>query len=308
LAVLEITSDEATVSKYKGRVPDVDNAFTIPIQELRDKMRMGVGIDFEAPLRLDIPRIIDADLHVPQTFNPLPQQRDLVHGLDLEKHAVRPPGMFRPGVTQATSKADWYWPPDKKPMYVKVGGTPLESSAFCQARCESAFYNIARDIFGLDHFLPTVSLFQDPMEGRYHASIEHVTGEHYQNFDHKQHNTLLKMKQSGDLHKLAFMDTILGNRDRHVGNFLFTKKGLTLIDHGFAFEPARNVDSFFPAYWVSGGPAVPESTIEHVQEWLEGIDELALAQQMTTLGYSDYHVQSALGRLEQLRDGEGWLP
>jgi len=38
------------------------------------------------------------------------------------------------------------------------------------------------------------------------------------------------------IHDAAFYDALIGNGDRHGGNFLINQRGLTLIDHGFAFH------------------------------------------------------------------------
>lgn len=45
------------------------------------------------------------------------------------------------------------------------------------------------------------------------------------------------------LNDAAFFDALIGNQDRHGGNFLANHRGITLIDHGFAFSPHEQVRS-----------------------------------------------------------------
>lgn len=53
-------------------------------------------------------------------------------------------------------------------------------------------------------------------------------------------------------HDAAFLDALTGNQDRHGGNFLASNRGITLIDHGFAFSASPWVESTLLEYRVRG--------------------------------------------------------
>ncbi|MGO3089961.1 MAG: hypothetical protein ACTII7_09775 [Galactobacter sp.] len=58
----------------------------------------------------------------------------------------------------------------------------------------------------------------------------------------------------------AFFDTLLGNRDRHKGNYLADHRGLQLIDHGFAFNAVHEPQGseFVRTRWALGRLALTD--------------------------------------------------
>lgn len=59
---------------------------------------------------------------------------------------------------------------------------------------------------------------------------------------------VLQTPERPNYYRMALLDTLLGNRDRHAGNWLLTPAGVVIpIDHGMAF-PRRNGPQRFSAY------------------------------------------------------------
>lgn len=124
-----------------------------------------------------------------------------------------------------------------------------------QSRREVAFNKVA-DIVGLGKFVPASYLVL--MDGNEVAMLQFF-GAEYKNL-----NTVRKERPldtvfaphipSGIVHRLAFLDYLLGQVDRHAGNVMANQfNEIKLIDAGstFAgrsFSPARDPRSFIPIY------------------------------------------------------------
>lgn len=128
--------------------------------------------------------------------------------------------------------------------------------SFTTAQREGLYHNLAHHL-GLGKYVPTTSVVHDKQDkdshgaaGNHYSVMERVKdGEHYSNEDDSHRDALSEAYDSGDLHKLGIMNSILGNSDRHGSNFLMSPKGLHLIDHGMTFDYHNsNRDLSFPDY------------------------------------------------------------
>lgn len=137
---------------------------------------------------------------------------------------------------------------------------------FNTAHREVLFHNLAHNFWGLGKHVPTTSLVHDPVlaeekdrvefeeggdyEGHApnHSVMEYVRGaKHYSSRNQEHNNIINKAGKDGTLHKLAIMDLVSGNTDRHNGNYMISKKGIHLIDHGFTFD-YNTRDLYSPSY------------------------------------------------------------
>lgn len=105
---------------------------------------------------------------------------------------------------------------------------------------EVLYHNLARNFFGLGDHVPTTALWQHPVTGRMHsAQLAVKNAEGRSSRDRYQNMALKHLNDNGTLDKMMMMNVILGNADRHAGNFLMTpekKPYLHLIDHSHAFR------------------------------------------------------------------------
>jgi hypothetical protein len=125
-----------------------------------------------------------------------------------------------------------------------------------QSAREAAFYAMAK-AWQLDSFLPECYLLE--LDGNEYAAMKFlrkqwVNGNDLKAEDPNMARRLLAIYlNDGTLHKLAMMDYILGNPDRHSGNIMFCGPEIKLIDHGSAlagidFRPGVDNYSFVPYY------------------------------------------------------------
>lgn len=98
-----------------------------------------------------------------------------------------------------------------------------------------------------------------------------------QSIDPNYRSTLRTLGNSGDLHKLALMNVIMGNNDRHNGNVLLDRKSPTLhmIDHGGAFDYSHfhmhEEPSYLKHHWADNFTH-EEKIHPEANAWLQGID------------------------------------
>jgi Phosphatidylinositol 3- and 4-kinase len=131
---------------------------------------------------------------------------------------------------------------------------------------------------------------------------------------------------SGDLHRLAAMDYILGNTDSHSGNVMVLGDRITLIDHGSAFagpsfNPAHDPKTYVPFYlrimapgnWKELTPgqryaALPRlhpSGAAALGTWLQGLSEDHISTAVSRYGIDPAPV---VARLKSLKDQAAHMP
>jgi hypothetical protein len=126
-----------------------------------------------------------------------------------------------------------------------------------QSAREACFSNVARQ-WGLGHNCIRAEMLK--VDGVEWAALSMLPYD-YKNADKwkKENLSLLQrsldsLRSQGTLHKLAILDFVLGNPDRHAQNVMMNPEGhVVMIDHGSAFAganfaPASDKKSFIPFY------------------------------------------------------------
>ena len=182
-----------------------------------------------------------------------PHQKDLIHGIDLSTGTPIDP----PGKTMSAGNVWITNPLNSKKMIVKrasgaEAGQGVDQK-FAQdyfghfapdglnaARREVLTHNIAHGL-GIGQYFPTTAGFTKM--GDDFSAQEKVDGYsekdmHMEPIKQKYDAALQHMHDSGDLHKLAIFDLLMGNNDRHLGNLIIDKKQpkLHMIDAGRAID------------------------------------------------------------------------
>jgi hypothetical protein len=110
---------------------------------------------------------------------------------------------------------------------------------------DAAFSYLADNVFGLGDYVAKTTVFIHPKTKLPWSAQEFIEGddikEDLSNIEHH--------KDGGNLQKLAAMDVILGNNDRHLGNLKLNKdRQLKLIDNAGSFDYAERFGSKSPCY------------------------------------------------------------
>lgn len=261
---------------------------------------------------------IDPEKHSVGDFNHHPDVKQMVSGFDFSQRM----GKGEVGMNQARSF--WGKNAEGKSVYVKYEKTPY--NAHSDVTREAGFYNLARDVFGLGDLVPKTALVRHPATGQHVAIVEGMPGEHYDD-DAPAPEHIAQINNLGDegtVHKIAMMDAILANDDRHQYNYLLRPNGgVALLDHGrsfsddpengFALSQNHLLDTYdglrrSPRWEGSDGggdmdynnynphPMHPEAS-----KWLLKLDPQQLDLQMRRLGFDDNHIHESVRRLMGLK-------
>lgn len=183
-----------------------------------------------------------------------------------------------------------------------------------QAQREFAFVQMAKHL-GLDRFFPNVYVVY--INGIEYSAIEIIGHEFeaaadlYDEDPNKVKEILEKHRLSGDLTRLAILDYILGNPDRHGHNILLNADGdqIVLIDHGSAFAgvsfaPGKDRNSFTPYYLryrdlpnfpnndyrgrFYAMPAPNKDIDDEIRLWIQSIDSDQFSAHLRAYGIMPY--------------------
>jgi len=234
--------------------------------------------------------------HHPETY----------HGLNPGKPFVDPEGVTK-HIHLATDnggapKAVLKGPLDHKELKIdpKEDITPdshshLMNHGFRTTHREAAFHKMANNVFGLGEFVPKTSVFKHPRTGDPWSAMGFVPNA--QSLTDK--GQLHQYENTDKLHKLALMDTILGNHDRHGGNVLLDDTGhINLIDNAGSFDYSHKMGNSMPKYANHlQRAAVPASA----HNWLQGLNEKDLADNMIAAGAPTAIAQASLKRLAEAK-------
>jgi hypothetical protein len=156
-----------------------------------------------------------------------------------------------------------YDPENSWLVKVDVPNRPaVESLSGSQVAKEAAFYEVAKDIFGLENYTPKAVYGKLLTENKQEVPAVAIkmypeqfkpASEVYSQDKHKLLRTLAPMLESGYIHKLAGVLYILGEADAHGQNILTDGKTIKLIDHGSAFagmdfNPKEDENIFIPYF------------------------------------------------------------
>jgi hypothetical protein len=244
-------------------------------------------------------------------FNNRPAQNALVHGLKV--HQAAPIGKAT-GIANAmfaTSDAHPHTAvvknsaehPDQEPRGHNKNG-------FNSAKREVLYHNLAHDFFGMGKHVPLTAGFtrnnqdwsaQKKVDDAGHVRLKSADagfdaldqpGDFFEapadaqpkqdevvNPNHAR--VLNDLHRSGDTHKMALMDNIMGHHDRHGGNYMVDNKGdnMHLIDNGTAFDYGNFDNVSLPSYLktlhdknISGMGHDNASLHPEAAKWLNQLD------------------------------------
>jgi hypothetical protein len=283
--------------------------------DIRKVPRNVGGITMVRPLHeIASPKVLNAMQHGVFQVNRTPEQHSLIHGVDLNTPPANAP-KGTPDQFWNKDSAHWRQVGDKKMGFVKKQGF---SGPFNDARRETVFHNLAREFFGLGAHVPRSAVFQHPHSGEEHAVIEKAPGEHpiedYQTGGIKkhQHAVLDKLQnEGGKLDRMAIMDMVLGNHDRHAHNYLIDSKGknINLIDHGFSMDPEShralpitNTPAYIQHHNLNNQQSTHTNMLHpEAAEWAHSLSPDALQQKMASMGVPQTHINAAVYRLQNLQ-------
>jgi len=225
--------------------------------------------------------------------------------------------------------------PDTGMMYLIKPGSGNQSPAMGareeganQSRREAAFWHVA-DVLGLGNRVPRADLLL--IDGQEVAAL-HLLPFSWKNLEKLKfqdpglpHKALEKYRSTGELHKWAVLDYLLGNPDRHGQNLMVGPEKddhpVALIDHGSAFagpsfDPARDKNSFIPYYlrawrgdtWkdltpeqrLRAMPSLARDADDQLRTWLEGVHAGDVEQILARYGIDPAPSLQRMVRLKQL--------
>lgn len=165
------------------------------------------------------------------------------------------------------------------------------------AQREGLYHNVAH-FMGMGKYVPTTAVIHDKKpgsdptskdhgpSGNHYSVMEKIPGSRHYNGGQAHRAVLSELHENGDLHKLAIMNAILGNTDRHGQNYMMSPKGLHMIDHGLTFDYNNHDRDFvYPGYLSAaqdeaGIDPHADSLHESAREWLSNIDHAGLKRLM----------------------------
>ncbi len=249
--------------------------------------------------------INEAQLHGPVSK----KQRDLIVGTDIQ-NGIRTP--INSGIHAKYPNAPYFMDNAKgKKIFIKPGNPEADlavlgddefKTGFSQPQREAAFHNAMHDVFKLGEHMPTTVAFRAPGSSDLHTAMEFREGRHLNKKDFVDNSQLNGLHASGITPKLAVADWILGNRDRHLGNFIYSQNPsqIHLIDHGGAFD-YKGLEHIIPSYVRP--KHYSQDFDPEVKKWIMGLDHKKLEQVLTASGAPPEHVKTASDRLDRIQSG-----
>lgn len=263
-----------------------------------------------------------------------PEQKNLIHGLDI--HNTKSMGR---GVAGAAHRATN--PSINKEVVLKKASdhaNPEErghtQNGFDSAKREVLFHNMAGGFFGMGQHVPTTAGFtrngenysaQEMQPGAKHADLKKQTNDDVDDAfgestsdkmdefaDPSHANTLKKLHSSGELHKMALMDNIMGHHDRHAGNYMMDKGDkLHLIDNGTSFDYGNFDVKDYPDYLRHAesnkikGMGLDNSQVHpDAVKWLNSLDPAKAKEMLAAHGHDENSsaTQGFLRRLQGMKN------
>jgi hypothetical protein len=191
------------------------------------------------------------------------------------------------------------------------------------AKREVLYHNMARDFFGMGKYVPTTAGFtkdgnnysvQKKVEGASHPKFIDQVGDKALRFENPNHaKVAANLHDSGELHKLALMDHIMGHHDRHRKNYMIDDKGpgVHLVDNGTAFD-YRNFDprNISPLHESAKSNSIEgmgkKDDVLHpeAQKWLMNLDPKKAAEVFANHSHpqDSEHAKGFTKRLKSLQD------
>jgi len=234
-------------------------------------------------------------------------QASLIEGLDIKN--TKPIGKGVGGAQYAKSQSHPNTVVLKRashhPNRIARGHDKLSSS-----KREVLYHNLANQFFGLGDNVPLTAGFsangddwsaQKKIDG---ASHVHVVGN--DTLDPAHASTIKRLHQNGDLHKLAIMDNIMANHDRHWENYMVDGNNVHLIDNGAAFDYPNFDSNSTPHFLDVAKNTLKLNTDLHpeAKRWLLSLDPKKAREVFANHSspQDSEHVRGFLTRLESLQN------
>jgi hypothetical protein len=267
-----------------------------------------------------------------------PEQTKLIHGLDF--HNSKP---MRGSVAGAAHRATN--PLIGKDVLLKRANAHANQkerghleNGFNSAKREVLFHNMARDYFGMGKHVPATAGFsrngedfsaQEMQDSATHADLKKNPADQLDGAaegenpfeqpkkmgefaDPSHAETLKSLHGSGDLHKMALMDNIMGYHDRHAGNYMMDKGNkLHLIDNGTSFDYGNFDQTHYPDYLEHAeDPNIKGMGLDNTQahpeavKWLNSLDPAKAKEMLAAHGHSEDSpaTQGFLRRLQGMKN------
>lgn len=251
------------------------------------------------------PHVLTASNAVPE-LTTAPEQHVLLEGSDMKSWKAEEPEHAHFG------RGAWVKAGGDRLAYLKAGHPDIK---FGTPHRETAFYNLARNFFGLGECVPVTVAFRHPKTGVIASLQEAVPGaEHLAfRFDPEkkmqipidEHGKILhNLHQEGTLDKLGLMDFISGNQDRHDGNFVFDSNGqIKLIDNAMTHEAAEVPEYLYHHSNYIGKRLGQLKFHPEALSWLSKLDPAEMSRQMIANKVPQDKVTEAVKRLKLLQAG-----
>lgn len=184
----------------------------------------------------------------------------------------------------------------QKVLIKKAHNSP-EDSMFSSEKA-MAYHNLARDFFGMGQYLPLTSCYVHPGDrGMYHAQRYYQGAENGIIPKELYAEELRKLSQSGDLHKMAIMDYVMGHGNRHVGNMILDKcEGMKLTDNEDSFGEPNYPDYMHDA--EEDHKLIPS----HVAIWLMNLNPKHLIRHAIQNGVPRKRTKDLVMRLDKAKE------
>ena len=270
-----------------------------------------------APTKVTIyktPELVDANKHT-LPFSMTPEQMELHHGVDIANLKSLSESSWTQDIARIGTTKNKYGKQSivKGHMEAEVANLPSSFENFTTSHREVAYHNIAKDVFSLGKYVPLTSGFKHGVN--YYSAQEWKKGKPA--LTGNDAPGLSKMFKNGDLHRVAFMNTVLGNHDRHHMNFLLHPDGIYLIDNALAFGYGEQGFGHhpYPSYineYVNRQPEKSPNDQENkdahlkipasVKQWAQKLDAKKLGKMLQAHGAQKHIVQAAMANMTFAKD------
>ena len=181
----------------------------------------------------------------------------------------------------------------KRPVGPDIHGDAQQNAA--------NYYQIAKYL-GLGDNVPVTNTFSSPINKEQLQAIEIKEGFNTPLQSPRQYEkNAQKARESGELHKLAMLDLLLGNNDRHAANMLYNRDGKFLHidnDHSFDHQSPHEHQMYHQGEFE--GVANDMAHIDAVR-WLNDVDPRLLVRHLTLIGLPMVLVKQIALNLKSLK-------
>lgn len=169
-----------------------------------------------------------------------------------------------------------------------------------------AYYKLAKDYFNMGQHVPVSVAIKHPkvakgMPIQVQSFLKDMKTPYTHNKDWRELAT--KSRQDGSLHKLALMDMVMGNRDRHPGNIVMHDNRIYHVDNDQSFENSGDAPFYATASAERGGVA-RDLLHQDASKWLQSLDPKKLVSMASAHGIIKPEIEGMVKRLRLLQEGD----